>query len=241
MLLTSARVVPHIARARFDSSFGAIVTLPSAMLAVTSLVTTTRDSVPSRPLAVSVSPARSTVTPSGIATGFLPIRDISISSEYPAPHLAADFGGAGLVVRHDAARRRQDRDAEPVIDPRQIRELRIDPPARLRDARDLADHRLAVDVFQLDLELRDAGAHLLSAEAADVALALQDLENVGAQAGGRRRDDRVMRPLAVADAGQHIAERIAHRHGRASFTSSISACRGSGRPTPARAPRCATS
>src|SRR5215208_4705684 len=198
MLLTSARVVPHIARARFDSSFGAIVTLPSAMLAVTSLPTTT-DSVPSRPFAVSRSPARSTVTPSGIATGFLPMRDIAVSSKYPTQHLAADVGGTGLVVRHDAARGRQDRDAEPVIDPRQVRELRIDPPARLRDARNLADHRLAVDIFQLDLELRDAGTDLLLAEAADIALALQYLENVGAQAGGRRRDDRVMRPLAVAD------------------------------------------
>ncbi len=33
MLLTSARVVPHIARARFDSSLGAIVTAPSAIVA----------------------------------------------------------------------------------------------------------------------------------------------------------------------------------------------------------------
>src|SRR5437762_2791926 len=125
MLLTSARVVPHIARARFDSSFGATVMLPSAIVAVTSLPTT-RDSVPKRPLAVSVWPESSTETPSGIATGFLPIRDIASASEYPraseypAQHLAADLGDAGLVVGHDAARRRQDRDAEPVIDPRQV-------------------------------------------------------------------------------------------------------------------------
>src|SRR4051794_9020744 len=185
MLLTSARVVPHIARACLLSSFGAIVTASSSTVAVTSLLTT-RLSVPSRPFAVSVWPARSMVTPCGIATGFLPIRDIRFSShlpgsEYPAQHLAADLRGAGLVVGQDAARRRQDRDAEPVIDARQVVDLRIDAPPRFRDSRDFADHRLAVDILQFDLELRDAGPHLLAREAADIAFALQHVEHVGAE------------------------------------------------------------
>src|SRR6266851_592889 len=171
MLLTSARVVPHIARARFDSSFGAIVTAPWAIVAVTSLVTR-RLNVPRLPLAVSLWSASSTVTPAGIATGFLPIRDISASSEYPAEHLAADLGDARFIVRHDPVRGRQDRYAKPVIDPRQIRQSGIDPPTRLRDAGDFADHRLAVDIFQLDLELGDTRTNLLAREAPDVALAL---------------------------------------------------------------------
>src|SRR5437867_2833981 len=107
MLLTSARVVPHIARARFDSSFGAIVTAPSAIVALTSLLTR-RLNVPRLPLAVSTWPASSTETPGGIATGCLPIRDIAFTSEYPAQDFAADLGDAGLVIRHDATRRRQD-------------------------------------------------------------------------------------------------------------------------------------
>src|SRR5207244_8619045 len=180
MLLTSARVVPHIARARFDSSFGAIVTAPSAIVAVTSLVTR-RLNVPRLPLAVSLWSASSTVTPAGIATGFLPIRDIAASSKHPTQHLAADLGDAGFVVRHDPARGRQDRDAQPVIDPRQIGQLGINPPPRLRYARDFADHRLAVDIFQFDLELGDARANMLFREAPDIALALQDFEDVGAQ------------------------------------------------------------
>src|SRR5207244_9709238 len=102
MLLTSARVVPHIARARFDSSFGAIVTAPSAIVAVTSLVTR-RLNVPRLPLAVRIWSASSTVTPAGIATGFLPIRDIAASSEHPAQHLAADLGDACFIVLHDPA------------------------------------------------------------------------------------------------------------------------------------------
>src|SRR6266568_635695 len=167
MLLTSARVV----RARFDSLFGAIVTAPSAIVAVTSLLTT-RLNVPRLPLAVRIWPASSTATPAGIATGFLPIRDIAVSSEHPAQHLAADFGDARFIVRHHPARGRQDRYAQPVINPRQIGQLGVNPPPRFRNARDFADHRLAVDIFQFDLELGDAGANVLAREAPDIALAL---------------------------------------------------------------------
>src|SRR5580704_6613794 len=215
MLLTSARVVPHIDRACFDSPLGTIVTAPSATVAVTSLLIA-RVSLPLPPLTVSTSPARLAWTPAGIVTGCLPTRDMvgsqSLGSKDATQHLAAHLGGAGLVVRHDAARRRQDRDAEPVIDPRQVDQLRIDPAAGLRHARNLADHRLAIDIFELDFELRDTGAHLLVAIAADIALALEHLEYVGAVLRGGCGDNGLARALAVADARQHVAERIAHRH-----------------------------
>src|SRR5258708_32308779 len=89
---------------------------------------------------------------------------MALPSEYPAQHLAANLGGAGFVVRHDAARRRQDRDAEPVIDPRQVDELGINPPAWLGEAGDLADHRLPVDIFQFDLSFGGGRTDLLSRE-----------------------------------------------------------------------------
>src|SRR5258707_638025 len=76
MLFTNARVVPHIARACFVSFFGAIVTAPSAMAAVTSLLTTRRN-VPRLPLALRVCPEICTSTPLGTATGCLPTRDIA--------------------------------------------------------------------------------------------------------------------------------------------------------------------
>src|ERR1700731_229385 len=103
-----------------------------------------------------------------------------VTSEHAAEDLAADIGGAGLVVRHHAMRRRQDGDAQPVIDARQVGDLGIDASAGLRHAGDLADHRLAVDVFELDLELGDALAYFLALIAADIALALQHFQHVGA-------------------------------------------------------------
>src|ERR1700686_5433531 len=78
MLLTSARVVPHSARACFDSLLGAILTSPSATVAVTSGLIV-RLSLPLPPLTVSTWPARLTWTPLGIATGFLPMRDMAVS------------------------------------------------------------------------------------------------------------------------------------------------------------------
>ena len=77
MLLTSARVVPHSMRARFVSFLGLTTTLPSSSVAAISLSTASA-SVPSRPLAVTVDPASSTVTPCGRVTGFLPMRDMAL-------------------------------------------------------------------------------------------------------------------------------------------------------------------
>src|SRR5258708_3981198 len=143
--------------------------------------------------------------------GFADTRHL-VTSEHAAEDVAGDIGGPGLVIRHHAARRRQDGDAQPVIDARQVGDLGIDAPARLRHAGDLADHRLAVDIFELDLELGDALTYLLARVAADIALALQHFQHRGADLGRRRLDDGLVCLLPVANAGQHIAERIGHRH-----------------------------
>src|SRR6185437_4899527 len=211
MLLMWARVVPHSTRARLVSDLGFTTTLPSCTAAAISLLIGSF-SVPSLPLAVSVWPATSTVTPCGMATGYLPMRDMGSTSEDAAQDLAADIGGAGLVVRHDAARRRQDSDTQPVIDARQIGNARVDAPPRLRNTGDLADHWLAVDVFELDRELGHAGPRLLPAVAADIALALQHFQHIGANLRRRRQNGGLACLLPVSDTGEQIAERIGHRH-----------------------------
>src|SRR3546814_5395241 len=164
---------------------------------------------PSLPLAVSRPAAIVTSTPLGIPTGFLPTRDIL---EHPAEDFAADILGARLGIGHDAARRRQDGDAEPVVDARQILDLGIDAAAGGRDAGDLLDHRLALGILQLDRQLGHAGPQLGPAVAADIALALQHLENLRPEGRGRAYDRGLALPLAIADAGEHIAQGIAHRH-----------------------------
>src|SRR5215470_13732319 len=162
MLRTRLRVVPHIMRACLVSRTGLTQTLLSSSFTSTSPESGIASS-PSLPFAL-ISPAASeTVTPLGTATGFLPTRDIALSSEHPAEHFAADIGRARLVVRHDAPRRRQDRDAETVVDARKLRHIRIDPTARPGDAGNLADHRMAFVILELDLEL-DMAALLIAAD-----------------------------------------------------------------------------
>src|SRR5690606_14097262 len=96
----------------------------------------------------------------------------------------------------------------------------IDAAAWRRDALDLADHRRALEVLQADFQLRLATGRRNLLVAADVAFVLQDVEHPGAQLGSRRADGGFATHLRVADAGQHIAERIVHRHTSVLLTSS---------------------
>src|SRR5918998_279182 len=216
MPLIRLRVVPHMARERRSSRRGRTATAASSTSTSTSSVRASRSS-PFLPLATTVRPCSATWTPAGTGTGYLPTRDIARRppSEHAAEDLAADIGGAGLVVAHHAARRGQDLDAEAAVEPRQVLDRGVDPAARLGDAGDLLDGRLALGVLQLDLELAHPGAQVLGAPGADVALALQHLADVLAQPGGRRDAARLPRALRVADAGEHVAERIGHRHAAA--------------------------
>ena len=85
------------------------------------------------------------------------------------------------MIRHHALRGREDRNAEAVIDPRQVLHRHIDPAAGLGDAGNLADHRRPVEIFQLDLELVASILVLHGREAADIAFGFQHFEHAFAQ------------------------------------------------------------
>src|SRR5277367_3356964 len=212
MLASSARVVPHIMRAWRSSVRGfTVIWLPSTVASIWSVSSSL--SSPRLPLAVSRWPAIATCTPCGISTGYLPTRDIAASpSEHAAEDFAADIGSARLGVAHHAAWRGQDRDAEAGVDPLQLLDLRIHAAARLGDAGDLLDDRLALVVLQLDAKLRNAGAQFLGHEAADEPFALEHVQHIGAQLGGRRHAHGMVGTLRIADACQHIAQGIGIRH-----------------------------
>src|SRR5215471_14665639 len=141
----------------------------------------------------------------------------SPTSEHAAQDLTADLRGAGLIVGHDPARGRQDGNPEPVITSRQIGNARIDAPTGLRYPRDFPNHRLAIDIFELDAQFRHAGTDIFPSKAADISLTLEHLEHIGADLGGGRGHDSLARPLPIPDPRQHVAEWIAHRHGGCPF------------------------
>src|SRR5262249_19271347 len=131
--------------------------------------------------------------------------------EHGAEDLSAHVVVAGVVIGHHALGRGQDRAPEPVVDARTLLHRGVDPPPRLRHPRNLADHRLAVEIFQLDLELAAAVGMLDRRVAADESLGLEHVEHAHAQPGGRRRHLRLVAHLRIVNAGNHVAERIDHR------------------------------
>src|SRR5690606_41362132 len=82
------------------------------------------------------------------------------------------------------------------------------PPARLTHAADLDDHRLVVEVLQLDLEFRERARLLEQVVAADVALFLQHVEDAGPHLGRGRRDLLTAAGSGVLDAGDHVADGV---------------------------------
>src|SRR5690554_135105 len=175
-------------RARLPSLAAATTIEPFSASMRTSSVTRYSSS-PSLPLAVMTAPLTFTSTPSGTVIGFLPTRDITETPlEHAAKNLAANVGGARLMVCHHASRGREDHDAQAIIEARQFLDLRVDPTARLGHARNLAYHRRTVMVLQLDHNLIEPLRILLDAKIPDVALALEDIQHVPAQLRGRRAD-----------------------------------------------------
>src|SRR5216683_567720 len=206
-----------MARARLVSARGSTRTSPFSTLASTSPCSTS-DSAPFGPFTVTVWPSTLAVTPEGMATGFFPTRDMALVSrsagsrlEHGAENLSAHVVLAGIVIGHHALGRGQDRDAQPVIDAREGFHRGVDPPPRLRHPRNLADHRLAVEIFQLDLELPAAVGMLDRRVAADEPLGFQHVEHAHAQPRRRRRHLRLVAHLRIVNAGNHVAERIDHR------------------------------
>src|SRR5262249_8311482 len=106
-------------------------------------------------------------------------------------------------------------------DARQGLDRGVDPAPRLRYPRDLAYHGLAVEIFQLDIELGAAVAEFGGGVAADVAFVLEHVEHARAQGRARGRYLGLVAHLRVADAGDEIAERIVQSHRALLLTSSI--------------------
>src|SRR6476646_4034408 len=218
MLATSARMVPDMASAWFE--------LPSALNSSCSpsFFTSTfgselRAIVPSGPFTEMFPPATFTSTPLGSGTGYFAIRDMAVSircgcaasSGDDAEDFAAHAVGAGLAVGHHAARGRQDRDAEPVHDARDVVAPLVHAQPGLRHALQALDHRAPGVVLEADVQLFLRRV-VAQREVLDVALILQHLGNGGLQPRGGHNHLRVTHHLRVADAGQHVRDGIAHAH-----------------------------
>src|SRR5205823_7677155 len=166
----------------------------------------------------------------------LQIRPYSLP--YFADELAAHVLAAGPRAREDTARRGDDDDAHAAERTRDLGGAGVQASPRRREAPQVRQHRTApLGVLQMHANGLEAPVgHDL--EALDEALVLQDPRDAFFHL--RVRDVNAgMAPVnRVADARQHIGDRIGHTHGIALPTSSTSQ-RPAARPAaPVRAGRC---
>src|SRR5206468_2271756 len=108
----------------------------------------------------------------------------------------------------ETGRRGQDRDAQPSEHARKTVLPRVDPAAWLRHALPAGDDPFAVAA---ELQIDDQGIErlaLLDAKVADVALLFEEAGDLDLHLRGRHRRGLVQRLVGVADAGEHVCDRI---------------------------------
>src|SRR5690606_2864137 len=169
--------------------------------------TTVCDRVPLGPFTVTVWPSMVTSTPAGTVTGSFPMRDMSST---PSPDVGEDFPAHAVLLRLlvglQAARRRDDRDAEAAQDPGQVVVLGVHPQTGLRHAPEAGDAALAVaPVLQLDDQvLADLG--VLHVVGGDVTLLLEDLRDRDLELRVRHDHAVVVGRVGVAQTREHVCD-----------------------------------
>src|SRR5579864_1008427 len=177
---------------------------------------TRRSSEPFGPLTRTVRSATATSTPRGIGMGSRPTRDMRDSSPDEAQDLAAHPRAPRVAVGHDAARRRENGDAETSAHPRDLGSAPVDAQAGPADPPQPGDdgrlaRRTVAAVPQREAQL--VRRFLVDFEVGDEPLVLENLRDLELHARRRYENRVVPRRHRVADARQHVCDRIGdHAH-----------------------------
>src|SRR4249920_1394893 len=221
MLATSDRDKPCRART-LPSSLGRVTVMTPSLWDTLMGSATSSESFPLSPVTVTARPSMVTSTPLGIGTGMRPIRDISVSS----PDVGEDFPAYAaldrLLVGHQATRGGDDGDAKTAEHPRQVVLLRVHAQPGLGHPLEARDRPLTGrPVLEQDHEvLADLG--VLHTPAGDVALLLEDLRDVNLDRGAGHAHRVVVCRVGVAQTGQHVCDRVGHRHGLMALLTAVS-------------------
>src|SRR5437867_2939942 len=215
MLLMSARDRPCSARAWASSPWRETSTLePSIFAAVRG--GRSRFNLPLGPSTRTLRPLTWTFTWAGMTTGCLPMRDMKwwlksykvTRSPDVAEQFATDIILAGLLAAHETLRSGQYRRAQAAAHAGDVGGADIVAQSGFADPAQAFDDALLTLVLELELNrFRDlADDRVVS----DVAFLLQDAGNALLHAGVRHCGSRQQRLCGVANAGQHVGNRISH-------------------------------
>src|SRR5262249_50020915 len=221
MFATSVLDRPCSART-LPSSLGLVTVMTPSCCDTSIGSATSTESFPLGPVTVTSRPLMVTSTPLGIVTGMRPIRDSAASSPDVGQDCPARATPDGLLVGHQATRGGDDGDAEPAEHPRQAVLLRVHPQPGLGHPLEARDRPLTGrPVLEQDHEvLADLG--IFHPPAGDVALLLEDLRDVNLDRGGRHAHRVVVCRVGVAQTGQHVCDRVGHRHGLVALLTAVS-------------------
>ena len=206
MFAISVRVRPCSARSSPRSVGRVTVSVPSSCATACARAPAAAGS-PSGPVTATRPGSIGMVTPLGISIGLFPIR-LMVFPPDEAHDFAADAALLRGSARDETGRRGQDRDAHPAQHARQTILPCVDPAARRGHALQATDDPLAIAA---ELEIDDQGIEgfaLLDVVVPDVALLLQEAGDLDLHLRGRHLDLLVQRLVGVADAGEHVCDRI---------------------------------
>src|SRR5215469_18065948 len=210
-LLTSARASPWTAACE---SFSRIATRLLSCCSTRMPAGSGVSSLPFGPATATVLPSIFTVTPLGRGIGFFPILDIAVSSQLPdfTEDLAAHAFFAGLATGHHASRRGQNVDAQPPEHARNVRPPHVNPAAGAGNALHFRDRGFIVAAV-LQIDAHDlVSVFFRCLEVGDVALFLQNAGNLHLQLGSGNIYLLVTRINRIANARQHVCDRIGQPH-----------------------------
>src|SRR5262245_36740035 len=222
MLETRVRDSPCSSLLLRWSSGRVTASVPSSSRATRIGSATVCESSPFGPFTVTVWPSIVTSTPDGTVIGSLPMRDIAVVllPRFPSPDEGEDFPAdalvLGLLVGQQPLRGRDDRDPQTAEHLGQAGRLRVYAKAGLADPAKPGDRALTA---RAELQVDDQGpAHrtllgLLDLVGRDVALLLEDVGDAGLDLAVRHRGRLVVRLVGVTQTGQHVCDRVGHRHG----------------------------
>src|SRR5215217_6745231 len=174
---------------------------------------TASDSEPFGPLTDTFWPSIVTSTPDGTGTGCFPIRDMST---YPSPHVCEDFAAhaltSGLTVGPEARGSGDDRHTKATQNPRKVGGFRVHPQTGLGHPAQARNAALPAGAV---LQLYDkvfADSCVLDVKVGDVALALEDLRDIGLDLRVWQLHLVVVRRIGVAQTCQEVCDRVRHGH-----------------------------
>src|SRR5215471_4252626 len=221
MFATRVRDSPCRART-LPSSLG-LVTVRTPSLWVTSMGSAiSSESCPLGPRTLTSRPLIVTSTPAGMGIGSRPIRDIWASSPDEGEDFPAHAAPDRLPVRHQPTRGGDDGDAQSAEHPRQTVLFRVHPESRLGHALEPSDRALTGRaVFQRNYQVL-TDLSISDGPLADVTLLLEDLGDVNLDLGVRHAHGVLICRVGVTQTGQHVCDRVGHRHGLMALLTAVS-------------------